>query len=71
MQTGNIGLRCVEVRTQAANSSDIVLDIEVATDATPEQIETIKTELAKYCPIAKVIRNSGITITENWNTKPL
>ncbi len=51
--------------------SDIVLDIEVATDATPEQIETIKTELAKYCPIAKVIRNSGITITENWTTRPL
>lgn len=51
--------------------SNIVLDIEVATDATPEQLEAIKTDLVKYCPIAKVIRNSGITITENWTTKPL
>jgi putative redox protein len=51
--------------------SDIVMDIEVATNATPEQMEAIKTDLVKYCPIAKVIRNSGITITENWTTKPL
>ncbi len=50
---------------------NIVLDIEVATDATPEQIQTISTELAKYCPIAKVIRGNGATITENWTTKPL
>ena len=50
---------------------NIVLDIEVVTDATPEQIQTISTELAKYCPIAKVIRGNGATITENWTTKPL
>lgn len=50
---------------------DIVLDIEVETDGTPEQMAAMKTDLAKYCPIAKVIRNSGITITENWTTKPL
>ena len=47
------------------------MDIEVATDATPEQMEAITTDLAKYCPIAKVIRGSGVTITENWTTKPL
>lgn len=49
--------------------NDIVMDIEVETDATPEQMEEIKTELAKFCPIAKVIRGSGVTITENWTTK--
>ena len=51
--------------------SDIVLDIEVATNATPEQLEAIKADLRKFCPIAKVIRGSGVSITENWTTKPL
>ena len=26
----------------------------------------VKKQLAMYCPIAKVIRNSGTTINENW-----
>ena len=51
--------------------SDIVMDIEVKTDATPAQLETIRVELEKYCPIAKVMRGSGITITENWTAAPL
>ncbi len=51
--------------------SNIVMDIEVATNATPEQLEAIKTDLAKFCPVAKVMRAAGITITENWSTTPL
>ncbi len=51
--------------------SNIVMDIELATNATPEQMEDIKRDLAKFCPIAKVIRGSGVTITENWTLKPL
>jgi len=51
--------------------SNIVMDIDVATNATDAQMEAIQIELAKYCPIAKVIRGSGVTITENWTTKPL
>lgn len=51
--------------------SDIVLDIEVETDGSLEQIEAMQADLRKFCPIAKVIRNSGVTITEHWNTKPL
>ena len=51
--------------------SNIVMDIAVATDASADQIEAIKTDLSKFCPIAKVIRGSGITITENWTTTPL
>ena len=50
---------------------DVVLDITVATNATPEQLETIKTDLARFCPIAKVIRAAGTRITENWTTTPL
>lgn len=50
--------------------SNVVMDIDVETDATPEQLEAIKVDLEKYCPVAKVFRNSGITITENWTTRP-
>jgi len=57
-----------EVEVPFAN---IVMDIEVATNATPEQLEAIKSDLEKYCPVAKVMRGAGITITENWTTTPL
>ena len=50
---------------------DIVLDIDIRTDATDEQMDKIKTDLGKFCPIAKVIRGYGSTITENWNVIPL
>ena len=50
---------------------DVIMDIDIATDATAEQMEKIKTDLRKYCPIAKVVRGNGATITENWNVKPL
>ena len=51
--------------------TDIVMDIQVKTDATPKQLDIIQSELMKYCPIAKVIRGSGATITENWIAAPL
>ena len=51
--------------------ANIVMDITLETNATPEQMEDIKRDLAKFCPIAKVIRGSGVTITENWTLKPL
>jgi len=49
----------------------IALDIRVPTDATPEQLDAIKADLGKYCPIAKVIRNAGTEITETWTALPL
>ena len=51
--------------------SDIVMDITLQTDATPAQMAEIVADLARFCPIAKVLRNSGITITENWTTTAL
>lgn len=46
--------------------SGITLAIAVTTDAGDEAIERLKADLAKFCPIAKIIRRSGIEITENW-----
>lgn len=47
--------------------SDLVMDIDLVTSATDEQMAAIKRDLAKFCPVAKVIRGSGINVTENWN----
>lgn len=51
--------------------SNIVMDISVATDATPAQLAALQSDLSKFCPIAKVLRGSGVSITENWTTRPL
>ena len=42
------------------------MDIEISTDASESDLIKVKKQLAMYCPIAKVIRNSGTTINENW-----
>ena len=47
--------------------SDLVMDIDITTDATNDQMAAIKADLEKFCPVAKVFRGSGISITENWN----
>ena len=47
------------------------MDIEIDTDATEEQINILKIDLAKFCPIAKVLRGSGVNIIENWIINPL
>ena len=45
----------------------ITLTINVTTDANDAAMENIKADLQKYCPLAKVIRNSGTEIEEIWN----
>ena len=50
---------------------EINMTIALKTDATAEQMETIKTDLAKFCPIAKVIRAAGTPINETWEVSPL
>lgn len=43
------------------------LTINLTSDASEAEIDTLKTELAMFCPVSKVIRQSGTTITEVWN----
>ncbi len=45
----------------------ITLTIDFTTDASDEDVEKAKSDLQKFCPIAKVIRNSGTEIVEIWN----
>ena len=51
--------------------SEVTMDIEIDTDATEEQINMLKIDLAKFCPISKVLRGSGVNIIENWIINPL
>ena len=51
--------------------SEVTMDIEIDTDASEEQIYMLKIDLAKFCPIAKVLRGSGVNIIENWIINPL
>jgi hypothetical protein len=34
-------------------------------------LQAIQQELEKFCPVAKVFRAAGMTITENWTAVPL
>jgi uncharacterized OsmC-like protein len=49
----------------------VQLYVAFKSDATPDQVEEIKADLQKFCPIAKVIRGSGTKIEETWNVSPL
>ncbi len=46
---------------------EITLTIEVASDASPDQLALLRRELAMYCPIAKLVRSSGTVLHEVWN----
>ena len=46
---------------------EITLDIAISTNASESDLVEVQKQLAMYCPIAKVIRNSGTAINENWN----
>jgi uncharacterized OsmC-like protein len=49
----------------------IRLLIDVTTDATKAQLEKVKADLHRFCPISKVVRNSGTELEEVWNvTRP-
>jgi len=47
----------------------IRLVINVTTAASDAQLEEMKTDLHRFCPISKVIRNAGTEIEEIWNVK--
>jgi uncharacterized OsmC-like protein len=45
---------------------EIKLIINVVSDATEAQQQTLKTDLAKYCAVSNIIRQSGTKINEQW-----
>ena len=47
----------------------IILNIMTNGTASVAQLETLKEEVAKYCPLSKLFRQSGTQIEENWTIK--
>jgi len=45
----------------------IRLTINLITPATDLQVERVKADLGKFCPVSKVIRQSGTRLEEIWN----
>ncbi len=45
----------------------VVLTVGITTPASAGQVENLKTELARFCPVAKMLRQSGTKIEEVWN----
>lgn len=43
--------------------------IDLTTTASDEDFEIVKEELPKFCPVSKVIEQSGTEITTVWNIK--
>lgn len=50
---------------------EVTMHIRMRSNGTPEQIEQIKTDLGRFCPVAKVLRNSGTRLNETWTVAPL
>jgi uncharacterized OsmC-like protein len=44
----------------------IRLVIDVTTDASEADMEKVKADLHRFCPVSKVIRNAGTDIEEVW-----
>ena len=42
------------------------MNIKIASNASEIQLETIKKQLKMFCPISKVISNSGTKIIDKW-----
>ena len=45
---------------------DIKLRIEATTGASDEQLEILKRDLPRYCPVSKMIEQSGTRIETEW-----
>ena len=45
---------------------DIKLTINISTGASAAEVDKIKRDLAKFCPLAKVLRQAGTKIDEDW-----
>ena len=46
---------------------EIRLMINLTTAASDAQVDRVKSDLGKFCPVSKVIRQSGTKLEEIWN----
>ncbi|MBW4709816.1 OsmC family protein [Roseobacter sp. YSTF-M11] len=51
--------------------TSVILHINATTDALPEQIEAIKRDLPRFCPVSKLFKQSGTNVEERWTLNQL
>lgn len=49
--------------------TSVTLHIDLETTADAAAVETVKRELAMFCPVAKVFRAAGIDLKEVWSVR--
>jgi putative redox protein len=50
---------------------DIEVHITVTTDADAAAMDKVKTDLPKFCPVSKVMRQAGAKVTDIWTINSL
>ena len=48
---------------------EVRLSIDVTTNANSEAIDRVKSDLGRYCPVAKVLRQAGTAVIEEWKVR--
>ncbi len=46
----------------------IILNVKSDGSATADELQSVATEVGKYCPLAKLFRQAGTVIEENWTS---
>ncbi|MGB3408286.1 MAG: OsmC family protein [Jannaschia sp.] len=50
---------------------DIRLTLEAETNASPEELDALRTSLEERCPMSVILRNAGSRIATDWQVSPL
>mgnify|MGYP004005202573 FL=1 len=50
-----------------SNPSEAITDVWIKIDATPEQIEAVKADYMKRCPVYNLFSASGCKMIDNWH----
>lgn len=54
-----------------ANFDAVRLQVTIATDATEEQFETLRSETERRCPVSQMYIRSGLEFSNTWTRTPL
>lgn len=54
-----------------ANFDRVSVRVTVETDATPEQLERLRSETERRCPVTQMFRRSGLEYRSEWSGAPL
>ena len=66
--TGKLDYRGIEGSAEVtAPFPEVVFAVELVCDASPEQVEALKAELARRCPVQVLMREAGSVFSETWS----